>query len=160
MSVVAWVERFGAELGLGALPLAERGLVEIRLEDGLDLGLELSPDRETLFLHSALGLVEGEGTVLGALLETLLLECHADSGVDGSALAIDPRLAEVVLWRALGEAELGGYEGLVRAVEAFVERAKGVRLRLAALRATVGGDPESRPEPADPLFLHTRFLRA
>jgi hypothetical protein len=169
MAIVEWVERLGADLGLGALPLAARGACEVLLEDGTAFSLELARDGETLFLHAALGPVPPEGPGLGLVLEALLAANHVEgeeegegAALDGAALAIDPVMAEVVLGRVVAPGEAAGYEEFAGLVAGFVRRAGAERDRLRALGGPPGqGDPPPAPGRADdPMFLHAHFVRA
>lgn len=162
MAIVEWVERLGADLGLGALPLAERGVREVRLEDGTAFALELARDREGLFLHAALGALPPEGPGLGPFLEALLVGNHVDEAADGAVLAVDPVMAEVVLGRVVAAGEAAEYEDFAGLVRTFVSRAEAERERLRRLGGPPGQTdaPDTPARPEDPIFLHAHFLRA
>jgi hypothetical protein len=158
MAVAAWVERLGAEIGAGAAPLEAGGAVEIRFEPGLDVAFEAGSDRDAaVHLLAILGPAPAEDEDEGERLEELLARNHVTSGPDAAALALDPVRGEILLCRRVDAAEAGSYEGFVRLVEAFIERA--LRLHEELGDGAAGGPAPEKPASDDPLFLFANFIR-
>lgn len=156
VDLAAMVERLGAQLGLGTLPVAATGLCEIRLADGLALTFELTAGGNSLFLHVPVGRVPADRAALAAFCEDLLRRNDLEEAGEDGALGINSRRDEAVLWRSFAAGELDGYEGFLRAVETFARRGGEIAQDLG----TGAGEGHPPPERADdPLYMFANFIR-
>lgn len=155
-SLAERVSRLGTAMGIGALDIGSRGLVEVTFDGDLAVTFELVPGGDELLLHAVLASVNA-GANPGALFAAMLAANHPDAGASAEALAIDPMTQEAVIYRRIGSAECAREEDLPAFVRAFVARARAVRETLA--REGAGAEGESAPAREDALSLQAHFLR-